>query len=240
MGWPDDGMATFFLVCFLIGLLFTIGSFVLGFGHGDGGAGVDHGGHFGHGGLDHGGIDYGSLPDVTHGDAPHGRAAAEPAHGPTKAGVPYLNMSTAMAFLTWFGGAGYILRVYYGAAMVAALAVAVLFGIVGGAVVLAFLSKVLYGSQRVLDPRDYFLPGTLARVTGPIRAHGTGEIVYTKGDTRQVSGARSVDSNPIERGRDVVIMRYERGIAYVQDWQQLMRDDEPADVPAPTGDEQRT
>jgi membrane protein implicated in regulation of membrane protease activity len=233
MSWPDDGVATFFLVCFLIGLLFTVGSFVLGLGHGDGGAVADHGGMDGAlGHVDHGGVDHGGVP--------HDHGGGEAAPGSTKAGVPYVNTSTIMAFLTWFGGAGYILRVYYGAATMAAMAVAVAFGVIGGAIVMAFLTKVLYGSQRVLDQRDFYLPGTLARVTRPIRAYGTGEIVYTKGGTRQVAGARSVDDSPIEHGRDVVIMRYERGIAYVQDWNQLMRDDESEDVPAPAADPQRT
>jgi membrane protein implicated in regulation of membrane protease activity len=141
------------------------------------------------------------------------------------------NISTVMAFLTWFGGAGYILRVYSNVAIIAALAMATVVGAAGAAIVFVFLSKVLYGNQRVLDPADYYLPGTLARISGPIREGGTGEIVYAKGDSRQVAGARSVDGTAIGRGQEVVILRYERGIAYVQAWDALMQasddDDEP-------------
>jgi membrane protein implicated in regulation of membrane protease activity len=132
-----------------------------------------------------------------------------------------------MAFLTWFGGAGFILRTYYGVWQLVALVVAAVVGLAGAALVFLFLSKVLHASERVLDPNDYYLPGTLARVTSSIRAGGTGEIVYTKGDTRQVAGARSVDSRQvIEKGTEVVIMRYERGLAYVQRWDDLMRAEE--------------
>ena len=131
-----------------------------------------------------------------------------------------------MAFLTWFGGAGYILRVYYGAWLPLAVALAVLIGVAGAAIVFAFLSRVLYASQTVLDPKDYYLPGTLARVSSPIRAGGTGEVIYSKGGTRQVAGARSLDGREIGRDNEVVIMRYERGLAYVQRWDDLMREEE--------------
>jgi hypothetical protein len=38
------------------------------------------------------------------------------------------------------------------------------------------------------------------------------------GGTRRSDGARSLDGSPIQRDAEVVIVRYERGIAYVQPW----------------------
>jgi hypothetical protein len=70
---------------------------------------------------------------------------------------------------------------------------------------------------------DYYLPGTIARVLSPIRARGTGEIMYVKGGTRQVAAARSIDGEPIARGTEVVIVRYELGIAYVHPWDDTER-----------------
>jgi hypothetical protein len=58
----------------------------------------------------------------------------------------------------------------------------------------------------------------VARVSSTIRAGGTGEIVYTLGGTRHVDGARSVTSEALERGTQVVILRIEKGIAYVDRW----------------------
>lgn len=250
MGWPDDGVAAFFLVCFFIGLLFTVISFFLGVGHSPGGA------HAGHGGGHHDGLHLGHLPlsgsghhmhvEAGHAGGGPGHAGAAASHGVTlghgaaaaeasaaKVAVSSagdapspLNLSTVMAFLTWFGGAGYILRSYYGAWLLVALAVGGLAGLVGAALVFTFLRRVLYASQRVLDPNDYYLPGTLARVTSAIRAGGIGEIIFTKDQTRQVAGARSVDGQPVPRGADVVIMRYVRGLAYVQRWDELMGADE--------------
>jgi membrane protein implicated in regulation of membrane protease activity len=243
MSWPTDGLAAFFLVCFFVGLLFTIGSFLLGLGHDAAGAhGGDAGGDAGHLHLgDHhihlGGHGHAGAAGDQAGAGEHA-APQSGGRGQWQQGGPsFFNLSTAMAFLTWFGGAGFILRVYYGAWLLVALAAASLAGLVGGALVFLFLSRVLYASQRILDPRDYFLPGTLARVTSAIRAGGIGEIVYTKGDTRQVAGARSVDGSAIERGVEVVIMRYERGLAYVQRWDELMQTEEeqPGEPSTPVG-----
>lgn len=246
MDWPSDGLAAFFLICFFVGLLFTVASFFLGLGHGADGLHAEAGGHHGPLHLEHVHLHAGHHGHL---DAGHAHAGASPAaHGPTDAGAPAqagpvryagdgpapVNLSTIMAFLTWFGGVGFMLRTYYGALFFPALAAASLAGLVGAALVFVFLSRVLFASQHILNPADYRLPGTLARVTSTIRPGGTGEIVYTKGDTRQVAGARSVDGRGIGRDREVVIMRYEQGLAYVQPWDELVHgEDSLADLPPP-------
>jgi hypothetical protein len=73
-----------------------------------------------------------------------------------------------------------------------------------------------------LESRDFSLPGTPARVVSSIRAGGVGEIVYTKGGTRFTAGAQGVDDSPIARGAEVVILRYERGLAQVQEVDTLL------------------
>jgi hypothetical protein len=73
-----------------------------------------------------------------------------------------------------------------------------------------------------MSSEEYSLPGTPARIVSPIRAGGVGEIVYTKAGTRFTAGARSVDGEAIPKGAEVVILRYERGIAYVQDVNRLL------------------
>jgi len=63
-----------------------------------------------------------------------------------------------------------------------------------------------------------------------IRKKGTGEIVYAHGGARKSAAARSEDGRPIEKGMEVVIERYEKGIAYVRRWDELA--DEPRSEPA--------
>jgi len=94
-------------------------------------------------------------------------------------------------------------------------------GLAGAAIVFRFLAKVLTHPEENLDPADYVMIGTLGRLTIGIRDGGTGEIVYTQGGTRKSAGARSDDGRAIEKGTEVVITRYEKGIAYVQRWDEL-------------------
>jgi hypothetical protein len=66
-----------------------------------------------------------------------------------------------------------------------------------------------------MNAEEYALPGTPARVVSGIGPGGTGEIMYTKGGTRAVAGARSEDGSPLPKGTEVRVVRYERGLAYV-------------------------
>jgi hypothetical protein len=62
------------------------------------------------------------------------------------------------------------------------------------------------------------MEGTVARVTMAIRADSTGEIRFSRDGSRRSEGARSATGQPIEVGTEVVIVRYERGLAYVEPW----------------------
>ncbi len=114
--------------------------------------------------------------------------------------LPWFNFGTLAAFLAWFGG---------GAA----------------AVVFWFLAKVLMADEVPLDPADYDMVGVLGRMTISIRPGGTGEVVYSQGGTRHVAGARSEDGAPIPKGSEVIVTRYEKGLAYVRRWE------DPAELP---------
>jgi hypothetical protein len=165
--------------------------------------------------------------DVGHGDAGHadaGHAADGHSGHATHASVPTaspFNLMTIMAFLTWFGGAGYILDAYLGWELVFTIPGAVAAGALAGWLVWLFLAKVLLPGTATPDPREYQIVGSLARVSVAIPAQGSGEVVYTLGGARHGDGARSADGLPIPRDAEVVIVRYERGIAYVQTFESL-------------------
>jgi hypothetical protein len=65
----------------------------------------------------------------------------------------------------------------------------------------------------------------LGRVGHSIRAGGTGELIYSHGGTRHSCGARSADGSAIENGAEVVVTAYDRGIAYVRRWDDLVADE---------------
>jgi membrane protein implicated in regulation of membrane protease activity len=133
--------------------------------------------------------------------------------------LPWLNVGSIAAFLAWFGATGYLLTHIYGVWFAAALGVAVLSGFGAASVVFWFLTKVLMKHDHALDPEDYRMTGVLGRLTLPIRAGGTGEITYSQEGTRRAAGARSEDGSAIPKGAEVIVTRYEKGIAYVRRWE---------------------
>jgi hypothetical protein len=133
--------------------------------------------------------------------------------------LPWFNFGTIAAFLAWFGGTGYVLDRYFHVWVVVAILVATFSGLGAGGVVFLFLAKVLMADNGELDPADYDMIGVLGHTTMSIRTGGTGEVVYTQGGTRHVVGARSEEGEAIPKGSEVIVTRYEKGLAYVRRWQ---------------------
>jgi membrane protein implicated in regulation of membrane protease activity len=143
-------------------------------------------------------------------------------HGPSS-DVPLVNMGTIAAFLVWFGGTGYLLVRYFDFRMMLALIVAILSGLAGASVVFLFLAKVLIRKEEALDPADYEMVGVLGHVASGIRPEGTGEIVFSQAGSRRAAPARSAAGAELAKGTEVVVTRYEDGIAYVQPWDELVK-----------------
>ncbi|HXB69473.1 MAG TPA: hypothetical protein VNY05_14580 [Candidatus Acidoferrales bacterium] len=133
----------------------------------------------------------------------------------------WFNFGTMAAFLAWFGGTGYLLERYYGVWFVAALGIATLSGLGGASVVFWFLAKVLMSRDEALDPADFDMVGMLGRLSMPIRQGGTGELIYSQEGTRRVTGARAENGAAIPKGVEVMVTRYEKGIAYVRPWDEF-------------------
>jgi membrane protein implicated in regulation of membrane protease activity len=219
MTWPD-----FFLICFLVGFLLSMVSLITGHlhlnSHHHGGLHFDHGhiGHAGpHAGGGHAGAGHAGGPHAPAGHAPGQTAGAHD----TGSEVPWFNFGTLSAFLAWFGGAGYLATHFYHAMLLTAFGISFASGLVGASVVFFFLAKVLMGRPEHLDPADFEMIGVLGTVSGPIRTGGTGEILYVQQGARKAVGARSEDGIAIPKGIEVVVTRYENGIAYVRRWDEL-------------------
>jgi hypothetical protein len=188
-----------YLVCFGMGLALSVLTFFGGFGHLQ--IGHFHGGHF-HFAHTHAG----HLHTHTSGH---------------DTGLSPLNGFTLMAFLCWFGGTGYLLCRFSPLWGMGVFALAVVSGLVGAGIIFWFLARVLLPSERVLTAEDTEMTGVLARVSSPIREGGTGEIAYSQGGARRAAAARSDAGADIARDVEVVVLRYERGVAYVRPWSEL-------------------
>jgi membrane protein implicated in regulation of membrane protease activity len=198
-------IADLYLICFVVGFLLSMLSFVLG----NLNLQLPHVHiHFGHGHV--------HVPHV-----PHGTPGA---HGVGPADLPIINFGTITAFLAWFGGIGYLLTTYSSWLATIALLVAIFGGMVGATIVFFMVNKLLMKHDKPLDQADYEMVGVLGRICSSIREGGTGEILYTQQGTRWTCGARSETGEAIAKGVEVVVTRYEKGIAYVRPWEEMERE----------------
>jgi membrane protein implicated in regulation of membrane protease activity len=184
----------FYLVCFVVGFSFTVLSFLSGTLHF----------HF-------------HVPGHLHGPT-SGGAGRGPGPG-SGAHFPFFNPMTLAAFLTWFGGAGYLLVRLRHIWIFAGFLIAGLAGLVGASLVFWFVAKVLMANEKDLNPLDYEMVGVLGQVSVSIRSEGTGEIIFAQEGVRKTCAARSETGAPIAKGEEVLVTRYDRGIAYVQPWE---------------------
>jgi hypothetical protein len=199
---------TFYLICFLAGLLLSVLSLLGGMGHFGGHVHLPHVPHAGH------------IPHVPHGVAGFSHPVHSGGSGAESgANVPWWNAFSIMIFLCWFGAAGYLLTRYGGFVAGLVLVLAGICGIAGGAILFLFLAKVMLPHERELTADDTPVVGVVGRVTSPIRTGGTGEIVYQQMGAVMSAAARSDNGDAIEREEEVYVIRYERGIAYVRRWE---------------------
>ena len=211
---------TFYLICFGVGFVFSLVSFLSGAfhlhlpvkwhlhghlsGHATGHAGMRGGVRGSAGARGSGGARDG---------APHGAFH-----------FPILNSASLMVFLAWFGGIGFLLTTRSRLVSLAVLGIATAAGFAGAAVITTFLVKVLDSPEAELEDIDYQMVGAVGRVNIAIRPNGTGEIVYVQGGTRRSAGARSDDGAALEKGAEIVVTKFERGIAYVRRWEEFTKE----------------
>ena len=196
MTWSD-----FYLICFAVGFLFSLLSFVAG--------GLNLHGHWPHVHFHSGAHAVGGGHTGSH------------VHSGSHETVSPFNFFTIAVFLAWFGGTGYLLTRYSTIVFALALAISTAVGLIGASIVFVFLAKVLMSPEALMDPADYEMVGVIGRISSPIRETGTGEIIYSQAGSRRACPARSEDSIAIERDAEVVVTRYEKGIAYIRRWEEV-------------------
>jgi membrane protein implicated in regulation of membrane protease activity len=209
MTWSD-----IYLLCFLVGFSLSVLAFLAGAVnihlpfhlhlpfHG-----AHHAGGFPGSGHPHGG----GLRTV--GGKPGG------GHGH----MSWFNASTILAFLAWFGGVGYILTKHSHFVGLTILGFALLAGLFAGLVVFKFMARIVKATSTPMLDWDYRVEGTVGTVSMPIRENGTGEVIFEQNGARKSTGARSEDGTSLPKGAEVVIARYDDGIAYVKRWDEFTK-----------------
>lgn len=187
-------MTTLFVVCFVAGLGLSVVSLVSGLEHVHVFDHVFHGHRLLH------------LPKGARHHASRGRSSL-------------INAASVTAFLTWFGGGGLLLERLTRLPLALVCAGAAVTGMAGG----TLINRVIHAlARRESTAESLSMTGVIGRTVIPIRARdGTGEIVFTHAGTRRVAGARSDSGRAIPKGTEVIVTRYEKGIAYVATWDEL-------------------
>lgn len=220
-------MHVVYLVCLVGGSVATILFAALGAlggvaGHGAGHVHVDAA----HGPAGH------LSPTTAHGHAVSGHGA-HVAHGQESAAsstqtlaaphwlaataswtLSWLSPLTLAAAALWFGGVGLIAEGVVPHGLLAlALVVAVVAAVCGAALVRGVMAALIRSST---PPLQSDAVGAIGQLSAPIRPDAAGEVIYTLEGLRRSAAARAVDGTPLPRGTSVVIVRRERGIAWVQ------------------------
>lgn len=206
MTWSD-----FYLLCFLVGFSLSVLSFLAGAVHIHlpfhmhlPFHGAHHVGGFSGGGHAHGvGLRGGAMKSGGH--------------------LSWLDASTILAFLAWFGGVGYILTKHSHLVALAILGFALLAGLFAGMLVFQFMARMVKSTSGQMLDWDYRVEGTLGTVSMAIRENGTGEVIFEQNGARKSTGARSEDGTSLPTGTEVVIARYDEGIAYVKRWEEFTK-----------------
>jgi membrane protein implicated in regulation of membrane protease activity len=202
-----------YLICFGVGTLWSIVSLFLG------------GMHLGHA---HGGHAHGGHAHTPHGHG-HSHGHAQPSGWASWVGT-LLTPGCIAIFLAWFGGIGYLLTRHSALGGWADLVIAVLVGLAGAVLLGAFL-RWLQAHEKPLESMDTEVVGMLGRVSSTIRPDGVGEVIYVRDGSRRCVAARSEDALEIQREEEVVVTRYEKGIAFVRTWAALTQPEAHSERP---------
>jgi hypothetical protein len=198
MTWSD-----IYLILFIIGFALSFVSFLMGSFHFHIPSLHMHGAH----------IHIGHAGHAIHAGHSSGNGSGEE--------IPFINFGTIAAFLAWFGGTGYLLTKYSSIWVGFVVLISIALGLTGAALIFLFVAKILMRSEKALNPSDYRMEGVLGAVSVRISEGGTGEIIFSQMGARRCAGARSENGAAIPKGAEVIVTRYEKGIAYVKRWEEL-------------------
>jgi hypothetical protein len=229
MGIATDPLSLVFIGCFLFGLLFLLGTVLLGsIGHGHG---MAH--SVGHSALHHvhvGGAVHHHTPVINHVQAAHqggsSQAGAKGGNNASGQGISFLtivNPSSVVFFLLGFGFLGYVFHNETRLGLPLTLLLSILSGCIIAALLVVLMNRLIGNSEAhtVQDVSDR--TGLVGKVILTIQGNDPGEILYqTPGGLRKSIPARSTNGQRIERGEEVVVVNFENGVAEVDTWEHFI------------------
>jgi membrane protein implicated in regulation of membrane protease activity len=169
-----------YMICLVVGLVFTLISVVAG--------------HF-----------FGGHGDHVDGSGGHAEAGADASDMP---GISIFSPTIIASFVTAFGGFGLIYTQFpLTTKVVVSAPLSIISALVVAGVLYAFLGSIFRHSQSSSESRIAQIAGTEASVVTPIPENGVGEIAYIVGGTRYTAPARTENGSPVAGGKLVKISR---------------------------------
>jgi membrane protein implicated in regulation of membrane protease activity len=199
----------FYFACFVAGLLLSVVSLLGGMGHLHWHWSAHHLPEIPH------------VPHASHVPLVHPAGSTASTAGGGSGSVPWWNAFSIMVFLCWFGAAGYLMTRYGTLIASAVFFLAALCGLVGGALIFWFLTRVMLPHERELTADETAVIGVVGQVSAAIHTGGTGEVLYEQMGARRSVAARADLGEAIPRGEEVFVVRYEHGVAYVRRWEDM-------------------
>ncbi|WP_088189347.1 hypothetical protein [Desulfosporosinus sp. FKA] len=181
-----------YIICLAVGFILSVLS--LGFG--------GHSGHMGH---------VGHVPHTTVHATNNSSIANESTSVYT---VPILNIQAIFAFLLGFGAGGLIGFQVFNIVLLT-LPPALVGGIAFWWVVRAVITVMLRNQTAFLDTKDTDAVGVTGLVITGIFQNSMGEVMYPLQGTDRIIRAKALNGGQINKGVSVVIVKVERGVAYV-------------------------
>lgn len=239
---PTDPLSLVFIGSFLFGLLFLVGTVLLGsIGHGHGvahdighsalhhvGGEMHHTAHFHHAHVDHAHsghthADQGGSRPTSSSSEKGGNGAAE--HQFSLLAI--INPSSVVFFLLGFGFFGYVFHNEAGLGLPLTLLLAIVSGCIIAALLVTLINRLVGGSQAHTVQDVSERTGLVGKVILTIQGNDPGEILYeSPGGLRKSIPARSLDGQRIERGQEVVVTNFQNGVAEVDTWEHFIGQEE--------------
>ncbi|MDQ7096994.1 hypothetical protein REC12_25700 [Desulfosporosinus sp. PR] len=191
-----------YIICLAVGFIFSVVSLVFG----------GHGGHMYH--VDHAHLGHSSMGHTAHAAIDSTDNSGIANDSTPLYTVPILNIQAIFAFLLGFGSGGLVGFQVFKMALLT-LPLALVGGIVFWWLVRGVITLMLRNQTAYLDIKDTDAVGVTGLVTTRISADSMGEVLYPLQGTDRIIRAKALDGGQINKGVSVVIVKVERGVAYV-------------------------
>lgn len=154
----------------------------------------------------------------------------------------FFNPLSITLFLIGFGFFGFVFHETTALELPIVFTIAGASGLIIAIGIIILLSRLFGGDTTISTVQDVSdRTGLLGKVNVTIPEGSIGEVIYiSPGGLRKSIPARSIDGQRLERGQEVVVVSYQKGIAEVDTWERFVNQEEQSSLAISDADEMAT